>query len=280
MKRFLINITYFLIICALVLTIVSEGVLLKRNYLSMNLSFSHILDRVYRSESKMPSDTLYLGDSVAEQFFSFYENKNSLTINGAVLLSGQYILLKNSLRKNPQITNVYLILNPTSLKQSFSNPRTYNNFVKPFFNFKNINNINPLIFKKLKSKPYSMLSFLSLFKVLPISDIMFNEDGKENLSLFSDVNFEYFQMIFHLCKNNNVSLSLISTPVSCKNQNLIDGFFNDLNEDEQQFMEILNKYKKSIIYLEDFCFIDDLHLTSETLSRKKYLYKSLILNFE
>ena len=95
-----------------------------------------------------------------------------------------------------------------------------------------------------------------------------------------DVNFEYFQMILHLCKNNNVSLSLISTPVSCKNQNLIDGFFNDLNEDEQQFMEILNKYKKSIIYLEDYCFIDDLHLTSETLSRNKYLYKSLILNFE
>lgn len=276
MKKFIGRLLCFLTLFGLVYFLTAEYIYISYNYLSKQFSFSHVLDRIGRSEQIIHSDTLYIGDSVAEQLFSFYQNKNSLTINGSVLMSGQYILLKNVLKHN-KIKHIYLIISPTSLGQDFSDPRVFNNFVKPFYTIKYQSNISPLVYNALNTQPLSHLFILSGFKFLPISDLKFFEGKHLPKKLLSEINEEYLNKIIALAKKENISLHLVATPAPDIYQNLYDTLELAINPNHVLLKESMIEYKKSIRYLPIAAFRDSLHLSKESLSTNIEEYKKWII---
>jgi len=276
MKRFITKLISFLLIFALIYFLAAEYIYSSHNYLSKQFSFSHVLDRIQRSKQKIDSDTLYIGDSVAEQLFSFYKNKNSLTINGSVLMSGQYILLNNIMKRN-DIKHIYLIVSPLSLNQDFSDPRVFNNFIKPFYSIKYISAFDPIIFDKLNTQPFTHLFLLSGFKFLPFSDIRFPNSTEMSSESLSAVNLIYLNKLFALAKSKNIELHFVSTPVPDIYECQFDSLGQNLDSTQRILAQHLIEYKKTIKYLPLSAFRDSLHLSSNSISENLDEYKSWIL---
>lgn len=277
MNHFVKRLTCFLFLFSILYFTVAEYIFYSHNYLSKQFSFSHVLDRIARSKQIEKSDTLYFGDSVAEQLFSYYKNNNSLTINGAVLMSGQYILIKNSLTRN-NIKHLYLVINPSTLGISFNNRRVFSNFIKPFFSFDNLADIEPVVYTSMNSKPYSYLYIFAGFKFLPFSDIEFENTENNSSLVISKINEIYLSKIIALTKQKKVELHLVATPTANIYQTKFQSIESHLSLENKELKKLLFDYEKSIRYIPLSEFRDSLHLTPNSISDNLAEYKSWILS--
>lgn len=272
MKIFIRKIFLFLSGAIVLLNILAWLVLLTPNPVSRQFSWFRIYERILRAQSGIRSDTIYIGDSVGNQFFRFENTPNSLTANGAILMAGHYMLASIAVENNPGIKKIVLATVPTELFRDFEKQATYNNLLKPFFSFSNLKYFSPLVYRKMRKKPLSFLCIFKAVKVLPFSDINFSNNVEDHFGM-SDISLEYLVKLKNMCDEKNIELKLVSLPVPAfrlKESNDWEKLRRLINEKHME--EIFGDYLDKVIYIDPQCFKDRLHLKNQYIG----MYKKMI----
>ncbi len=215
MKPFFSRGLKFLGVFLLVYFLTAPLLLLFQNPMMIKRSWYRVYTRVLRSQKNIKSNELYLGDSVAGQFFHASKKENYLTTNGSVLMSGHYILACNALENNPNIKSVILLSVPNAIGHEFERPRTYNYFVRPFYSRRHMRYMDEHIKMPMAEKPSSKLMWLDGLRILPTADVDFGtllQEEKE-LATLSDLSIKYLKKLKDKCDEHGVNLYLISPPV-------------------------------------------------------------------
>lgn len=273
MKGFLLRFLLFLGGAIVLLNIIAWLLLLAPNPVAHHMSWFKIYERILRSQQKISSDTLYIGDSVGNQYFPFDKTSNSLTANGAILVAGHYILASMAIERNPQIKTVLLVSVPTELCRNFERKGTYNNFVKPFFSFDSRKYFSSLIYQKMKKKPFSFLSIFKAWKILPFSDINFDDNSPEPVEL-SDVSLDYLVKLREMCDSKNINLKLVSMPVPSylfEDTHNFEKLRSQIRDKQLEF--IFGSYLDSIVPLDRKYFKDRIHLKSNYVDTFRHFVK-------
>jgi len=240
---------------------------------------------IAKSRRKIPGTVVVLGDSVAAQLFSSLTAANALTINGAVMNSGQYILIRNALTANPQLKTVVLILNPESVGYGFERRTIYSSFLKPFYTPANVKHFSRHIWSQMAARPLSYLTILPLVKVARcFPDIRFPR-RKRAAGLFSDISIEYLHRIEKLTEAHRVELILLSPPLKASFKNRVMNRFRP-EVDRHGLSARFGPYFERLVFVDDAHFKDRVHLRSDYLRRsrlelrKQLLPASILAEFE
>lgn len=231
---------------------------------------------IKKSRREIPGTVVVLGDSVANQLFSSRAAANSLTINGAVLNCGQYILAHKVLTRNPQLKTMVLILAPDSVILGFDRRHTYSTFLKPFYTPANVKHFSRLVWSKMNTRPLSYLAILPLVKVARcFSDIRFPA-RKKAAGLFSDISLEYLHKIEGLAKVHRVQLILLSPPLRASFKDRVMNRFRS-EVDRNGLNSLFKPYFERLIFVDDKHFKDRLHLRVDYALRHLLEFRKRIL---
>lgn len=106
------------------------------DYISGNVGPDEIRPYIYRAEDPDGSVRLLLGDSVCHQMFSglqeFNEGFIMIPSNGAITMSGQYILAHEFLEAHPEAEEIFMLMLPDSLERTYDTSYGYQYAVMPF----------------------------------------------------------------------------------------------------------------------------------------------------
>jgi len=245
----------------ILLSIFSYVILSFSNTFAAKFSWYEVYARILRSRGSIASKTLYLGDSVGGQFIPFEDNNNSLLCNGAILMTGQYILAFNAIKNNPEIDEIILLITPYELGREFRSKSVHNNFVKPFVCINNIKHFDTSVYEELNGEPGLYAYFLNFIRFLPIDEIDLNDPFTSKPDHLSEISLNYLNKLMALCNEHHIRLKLVSPPVSQRMKRAGKNWKIIRDQIEEQELEsIFTDYFDGILYLEDRYFKDGRHL--------------------
>lgn len=275
MKYFVLKFVTHCFIFIVVLQIISTIFLSSPNFISLKYSWYWIYMRLLMSSGTDDDDTIFVGDSVGGQLFSLRGGKNHLTTNGSVYIVGHYILAQKAYSNNNKINTIYIVSAPNIIGHNFERNQTYNNLILPFFDFENIKYFDGYILKKMSNKPLSFLAIFNWYKILPLSDIDFDNRKPRSIDVLSDFSIYYLKKFQEFSKKNNIRLKLISPPIPEKYISSTNNWGKMRKQvKEYKLEDIFTGYFDNIIYLPEECFEDDLHLNDDYLR----IHKDEIVN--
>lgn len=235
-----------------------------------------VADTIDKSRREIPGTVVVLGDSVANQLFPSRATANSLTINGAVLNCGQYILAYNVLTRNPQLKTMVLILTPDSVVLGFDRRHTYSSFLKPFYTPANVKHFSKLVWSKMDARPLSYLAILPLVKVARcFSDVRFPA-GKKGDGLFSDISLEYLHKIEALAEAHHVRLIILPPPLRARFKDRVRNRFRP-EVDRNGLNALFKPYFERLFFIDDEHFKDRAHLQRNYVRRHRLELRKRIL---
>lgn len=224
------------------------------------------------SKDNIESDTLYLGDSIATQLFPPKQKKNYITTNAGTLMPGQYMIAANAIESNPDLKCIVLASIPAALGVRFEGFLTFNGFVKPFYTRQNEEYFTPELVAKINKSPYGRLYKTSLAKFLPFSDINYFDDVVIPVEefRFSDVAIQYLKMLDELCKQKNIALHIVSSPLEKSFYTKTDNWKSLRKQLKEEQLDVLfEPYFNSIKYLDEEGFSDGLHIKQDLVPEIK-----------
>jgi hypothetical protein len=232
------------------------------------------------SKQEIESDTLYVGDSVGEQFFSYSESdkNNYLTTNAKILAIGNYILIYNAISNNPHITTVIYLSCPQTIGANFERAETCDNFIKPFLTFENKKHFDEDFYKKLDPHPFAYLYFLPFYKVLPVPEINFSDTSMHREYALSDFSIHWINKIDSLCRGNQVKFILASPPIA----NSLRSKTKNWQKMKDQIKDFRNKniylkFLSTVQYCDDKYLMDEIHWNEEFLeANREKLVKNIL----
>jgi hypothetical protein len=240
---------------------------LKPAYLLIDNKYQKIVagNEVYLSIEKSKQKThrkkILLGDSAGYQLFPNLDNNSniiSLACNQAVGMVGQYILLENYLKAGNEIDTVYFVFGPDGFINNLDQVYTYHYFLKPFFKEENKGYFTEHVLQQIRKIPYFFLCREPLILTSNWAPKFKCRDSANNIFL-SPISIEYLKKIKILKEEHNFNIIFYSAPTSIKKKYEIDKFYyneiicNDLEDEFEAFF-------KNLIYLDDSCFLDGVHL--------------------
>ena len=273
MKRFLGKI-FGIISCIIVLFMVINFVYYKTDDISGLVAFE-VYDAINKTRETTEYTTVVLGDSVARQFFHpDYQKEDRdicfLATNQAITPAGNYILLEEYLKSNPQTEKVYYVVRPESLTAGINFHYSYSYFVTPFFNDKfkgyleveTISGIEKIFGKLWTTTEYAKWLLAKYPKMLEMyHDICNSLNDVRAISdewRFPDMSMTYLAKMKKICDEKNMELYILAVP-------LPEGYEFDFKELER-IMEnsgLKKEYRmlyESIFYIEAEEFVDEIHL--------------------
>ena len=263
MKRFLHKIFGHFFISFILLNITSQLLF------DFQIKKNSIVDKILRQSRKSgESHILYIGDSVGMQILSGRENAFATNMN--VLMAGQYIIVREFIKRNPQIKQIIFLGLPTSLGRQFETSGSYSFFLEPFFSIKFLKYFSPLLLNKINFEKKSYLTLFPLFKYSNfISDINFDKYNKLKMGEISDISIEYISKLIHFTKNNNIELHFISPPLN-KNYSITFNNWKPMkNKMRKEFGNTFDNYWKNIKVYPDTCFADYAHFDKVYLKNNR-----------
>ena len=249
------------------------------NNLGYSKNWFEIYKTVSKSYNKISSDTLYIGDSGAAQLFPPNQKANYITTNAGVLMAGQYIIAANVIASNPDLNCIVLIGHPISMSAQFEGSLTFNGFIKPFYERRNLMHFDTALVNKIQRKKFGKYFKYNLLKFFPFSDINYTDDTLKPQKEYtlSDISVSYLKKLEKLCKKNNVSLHILSGPVEKTFYSKTKDWYNLRKQLEQEEMSpMFSKYFSSIRYLEKDYFSDGTHLKTEFLPENRIQIRKYI----
>ena len=234
-----------------------------------NHDWLRIERRIQASKRQIKSDTLYLGDSVGNQFYSF-NGENQLTTNASVYPAGNYFLVRDALENNLHLKSVVYLIVPDALKLDLSNSRTDLYFVKPFYTFKNRKEIlnSDETKRVLKTNPYLDLNLFNAYKLLAVNNFDYSKkeiEQEENKLSYNSV--FWLKKIDSITRKHNVRFHLVSPPVpNSRKQETSDWASIRRQSDSLQIKHLIDGYLSSIQYWNDDLLKDHIHWKNEVVS--------------
>lgn len=236
MKRFYVN--------AISFTIILFMVLVGLDLLSMHgwyrPLFAEVIDssgflelgpdeiKPHLKKARMQDGTtkLIIGDSVCHQIFDGLQEYNSdFTIigsNGAITMTGQYILAKEYLDNHPNATDVFLLVLPDSLGRTFDTKWGYQYAVMPYVLTDTIDYLDDNTLKIIADTYGKVFLNKKVVNVLYLSAVNrkiclnYMADRTEGyvLSNHFELSDQYVVKIAELCRSKGVNFYLYPCPVS------------------------------------------------------------------
>lgn len=278
MKKFVIKILSYSAIVFLVLEIMCSflvqdvGLSHKLGVYNVFLGQQSILNR---AKTTFASDTLHIGDSVARQIFQ--GKGNTFTSHAGILAEGNYILLKNIIRNNPQLKVVLFGLTPTTLSFDFNESVTSLNYIKPYQTLYNLRDLDLHSVKHMMTKPLSLLYLFNAGKFLPMSDVDFKIEKTYRKHL-SQHSFIYITKMMDLCREHKIEFTMYCPPI---NQRRID-VTNDFQEVKGRVFKtrlepLFNNYFKTVTVMDDDYFRDGQHFKNPIIRKERKAVQNQIL---
>lgn len=271
MKRFLYKIFGHFFISFILLNITSQLLF------NFEIKKNSTVDKILRQSRKIgESHILYIGDSVGMQILSGRENAFATNMN--VLMAGQYIIVREFIKRNPQIKQIIYIGLPTSLGRQFETSGSYSFFLEPFFSFKFLKYFSPLLLNKINNEKKSYLTLFPLFKYSNfISDINFDKYNRLKMGEISDISIEYINELIHFTKKKNIELDFICPPLKKNYSTTFNEWKPMKNRMRKEFGNTFDNYWKNIKFYPDTCFIDYCHFNNAYLKKnRENIFQDLI----
>lgn len=228
-----------------------------------------------RAKTTFASDTLHIGDSVARQIFQ--GKGNTFTSHAGILAEGNYILLKNIIRNNPQLKVVLFGMTPTTLSFDFNESVTSLNYIKPYQTLYNLRDLDLHSVKHMMTKPLSLMYLFNAGKFLPMSDVDFKIEKtyRKNLSQHS---FIYITKMMDLCREHKIEFIMYCPPI---NQRRVD-VTNDFQEVKGRVFKtrlesLFNNYFKTVIVMDNDYFRDGQHFKNPIIRKERKAVQNQIL---
>lgn len=273
MKLFLQNILRYVVIILLIVIPVDVFKTYSHSY-GTSVAGSEIYCAISKSRKIGKAKKLILGDSVGHQLYPCekeYDSIVSLACNQAITLAGQYFLLRNVIESNNDNLpdEVILLITPYSLSNDVDK-FAYHYFLKPFPPYEYSEQYTEHLKQRIQSIPFywtANLPFIQTRSYTPKWAVPSSQSIK-SVSLLS---YQYLLRIDSITKANNIDFRMVSTPIRDDRQNDIASFWENLpTEYMLQLSELLQPYKKSIMYLPSEWYSDRVHFVGEKVP-KDYL---------
>ena len=249
----------------------------KKNHGKLN---KHIYRALTIAAKQNKYTKVIIGDSVAHSLFNaVYQDETDticyLATNQAISCAGQYLLVHEYLRHNPQTRKVILMYRPQSFQQMLISPYLYQYFIMPFYNKKFINYIElsdrqkiTALFKKsfLTNKVVKFFfDYMPFFAGKFMSAITL--DNTEDV-LFSQTSEMYLKKIIDLCILHNIIFEIIPSPIADtgENKNIIA---QQKEKIKQEFYPYFNSYYSKVLFFPDDSFSDGIHLTDDFIKNNR-----------
>ena len=233
-----------------------------------NIPGNEIYCAIEKSKIKTSFKKLILGDSTGNQFYNCKEedsyNAFSLTCNQAIGMIGQYILLNNYLKAGNSPDSVFIVLTPFSLMDNLDQIYTYHYFLKPFYYEENKPYMTTLALEQIEKIPFYWgchVPFIQTSTWAPNIHLQ-----ERNYTFISPLCKQYLSKIDSLSHAYDFDYSIVPSFVAEHLRDSVEHF----NKNEYlgyRFAHKLSAYIDSIHYLNDTCFVDEVHLKSPDIYR-------------
>lgn len=239
-------------------------------------------NEIYRAIEKSKKKTRYrkliLGDSTANQFYNCKgddpDSAYSLSCNQAIGLVGQFILLNNYLSAGNKPDTVYLVYTPFSFWDNLDQVFTYHYFLKPFYYDEYKPLMSETVVQQIKKLPKYWACHIPFIQTTEWAPTL--HSAKRNYSFLSPICQEYLCKIDSLSQNFKFEWEIVPTFVAEHWRDSVN-HFNRQEYATYNYANKLDRYLANIIYLNDSCFVDGIHLKSPELYLPE-LNKHLHLN--
>ena len=258
MKKFYNNIICFSLAFLLALIIVnflsiheSTNIFLaeltdSRIYLSENVGTNEIIPQIEKAQLTDGTTKLILGDSVCNQMFKDLQQYNDdfsiIGSNAAITMSGQYILAKEYIEHHPDATDIYLLVLPQSLEQSYNTLWGYQYTVMPFVKTNTLQYLDETTISIMKETYgelflnqhfVNMIDSSGVHRKLCLNYLNKYKTGYVPERCF-DIADQYIGKIYDMCEERNINFHLYPLPV-CESK-------------ETEIREIMEEFKHSELY--------------------------------
>lgn len=226
---------------------------------------------LHKAKQKSKAKKVIIGDSVGKQLFSNHENNdtlNSLACNQAIAVIGQYILLKEYLLTGNRIDTLCMIYTPFSFSNNLNQVYTYHYFLKPFYKNEFLKYFSPTVKKQIDKIPFSFWCRFPNILTTNWAPEFITKD-KLDYTFLSPISVEYLNKIKDLSIEYNFKILLLPTPTRISNKRKIEKF-NKLEINQTNLANEFVDYFNHLTYLNDSCYIDDVHLITPSLYTKPY----------
>ena len=240
--------------------------LLKDDNYKKTIYGNEIYCAIEKSKTKTQYKKLILGDSTANQFYNCKEENPdsaySLSCNQAIGMIGQYILLHNYLEAGNRPDTVFLLYTPFSFWDNLDQVYTYHYFLKPFYYDEYKPLMSPLVINQIHKLPKYMICHFPLIQTTGWAPNVKQEN--RDYSFLSPISKEYLSKIDSLSNKHKFVFKIIPTFVADHWRDSINHFkYNEYAD--CCFKREISNYIENIPYLEDTCFLDEVHLKSPKL---------------
>lgn len=269
------------LICGLVYCSIKEPfrATLVKVTLSENYTDDDVLsDLISRANSINENSVLIIGDSIANQLFrnldSDSDSVDVLTSNAAFMITGQYVVLKHYVENHPECKDVYLIIHPLSLSRNFDYEWSYKYSAAVLAKNNCLDDLDASTVKTMHemygyvslTKPFIyMIEESPVCRKLWLNYMTMNREIKPLKSTFELADI-YVKNMYDVCKSNDVTLHLLSTPISMNHKAMIDNITADYAE--SWISSIYPNYLEDIYYYDDIMSEDHSHFSGEYSDRE------------
>ncbi len=260
MKKFLSKCLWFSV--PLVLLFYTKPIYLLINDRYQNIvAGKEIYLAIKKSKQKTKYKKIIIGDSVADQLFPSSKGNdsvNSLATNQAIGLVGQFILLYNYLQSGNKVDSVFLVYAPFSFMNNLDQVYTYHYFLKPFYTKSNKQFFTERVYQQIHKIPYYYLCHEPYIQTSNWAPEFICHDSI-TYNFLSPVSIEYLNKIKILSARYHFQFILIPTPTRISNKPEIE-LLHKSEVLKTLLVKEFDAYLNNITYLEDSCFIDNVHL--------------------
>ena len=226
-----------------------------RVYLSENVGTNEIIPKIQKAQLNDGTTKLIIGDSVCNQMFKDLQQYNDdfsiIGSNAAITMSGQYILAKEYIDHHPDATDIYLLVLPQSLGQSYNTLWGYQYTIMPFVKTNTLQYLDENTISIMKEtygelflNPHfiNMIDTSGVHRKLCLNYLNTNKTGYVPDSYF-DIAEQYISKICDMCEERNINFHLYPLPV-CESK-------------RTEISEITKEFENSALYNINPNFLDN-----------------------
>ena len=268
MKRILHFISIFILFSLPIVIFYSAKTawLMKDDQYKKTIYGNEIYKAIEKSKRKTRYRKLILGDSTANQFYNCKEedpdSAYSLSCNQAIGMVGQFFLLNNYLCAGNRPDTVYIVYTPFSFWDNLDQVYTYHYFLKPFYYDEYKPLMTETVRKQIKKIPKYWACHIPYIQTTGWAPDI--QQGERHYSFLSPICKEYLTKIDSLGKRHHFHLEIVPTFVAEHWRDSIS-HFNRNEYADCSYREKLSSFLDSIRFLDDSCFVDEVHLKNPVL---------------